>query len=915
MAARSLELHGQWVEAAEQYEAIGQQQPIPAALGQARSLLAQGEWEQVEKLLLAAQQAHAESAELPAELAAYYFRCGKYGDAARWCEAARKINDDQLTARYVGAELDRVQGRLDEATAGYHWFVDYYNQHDVSSPDELRWIGLAAGQYARWQRLPDQFSFLVNDLYPAAWEADPEYWPAHYEVGLLFLEKYNQADAQRSFQQALKINPHAAEIHVALAALQMQNFQYDAARASLARARELNPRLLELHQADADLALANFDLQGALAAVEKGAEINPVDEATLARRAAAYVALDGCPEDLTGTRLGGLLAEVDARNAHAGTFYLVLATRLEERRKFAAAERFFREAQQRMPQLPGAQAGLGMMFMRLGREAEAQRLLSEAFDADPFHVRVSNTLKVLDVLSSYATLETEHFTVRYNRKHDKVLAYSLARYLESEFPALCTKFGYRPTERSLFEVFCRDRNTDGHGWFSARMVGLPYVGTTAACAGKMVALTSPNDEQSPYHWARVARHEFVHVLNLQQTDFNVPHWFTEGLAVETEGFPRPQVWNELLATRVPRGATFNLDTINFGFIRPQTSADWHLAYCQSELWIEYLFNSFGPQAAARLLAAFGQTQDSHLALERAFNVPAAQIEAGYEKFLKDTAASLTVVDPPDPRSLAELQRAHEAAPDDGDLASRLALALIDRQDYPGAARLIEPVLAANPRHALACYSQARLHLVTGQTKAASEVLERGLAADNPHPRVLLLLASLQLKGGNLDAAAALYERGRAREPWQTRWQEGLVRCFLLAGQTEKLRTALEQLAQLDVDNLVVRKKLARLAIERQDWPETLRWARESLYVDVRDVEAHRWACDAALRLDEPETAAWELTFLGELAPDDVALHRALAAAAAQSPRADEVRAALDQIDARSADLRTGTTAIRIQWEP
>ena len=54
----------------------------------------------------------------------------------------------------------------------------------------------------------------------------------------------------------------------------------------------------------------------------------------------------------------------------------------------------------------------------------------------------------------------------------------------------------------------------------------------------------------PFNWARVMKHEFVHVLNLQQTNFNVPHWFTEALAVLNENTPRPEMWDRLLATRV-----------------------------------------------------------------------------------------------------------------------------------------------------------------------------------------------------------------------------------------------------------------------------------------------------------------------------------------------------------------------------
>ncbi|HZZ72874.1 MAG TPA: hypothetical protein VFE24_11535, partial [Pirellulales bacterium] len=134
--------------------------------------------------------------------------------------------------------------------------------------------------------------------------------------------------------------------------------------------------------------------------------------------------------------------------------------------------------------------------------------------------------------AGYAVIETDHFVIKFDRGRDELLAKYAARYLEHEvYPELTKKLGYVPPDKSLFEIFNRAKNTDGHGWFSARMVGLPYIGTVGACAGKMVALSSPNDAKQKFNWARVLKHEFVHVLNLQQTNYNIPHWYTEALAV------------------------------------------------------------------------------------------------------------------------------------------------------------------------------------------------------------------------------------------------------------------------------------------------------------------------------------------------------------------------------------------------
>ena len=98
----------------------------------------------------------------------------------------------------------------------------------------------------------------------------------------------------------------------------------------------------------------------------------------------------------------------------------------------------------------------------------------------------------------------------------------------------------------------------------------------------------------------------------QQTEFNIPHWYTEALAVESEGFPRPQEWNKMLLERVPaRSKLLNLDTINLGFIRPKEPDDRQMAYCQAQLYARYMLKRFGPDALIKMLDAYrrGLTTD------------------------------------------------------------------------------------------------------------------------------------------------------------------------------------------------------------------------------------------------------------------------------------------------------------------
>src|SRR5207302_4926159 len=164
----------------------------------------------------------------------------------------------------------------------YKQFVSYYNDHEkIDDPDAIRLIGLAAAQYARWNRLSQQFTFLVNDLFPEALQLDKNFWPAHYEAGLLFLEKYNQADAAKELQAALALNPQAAEVHVATGRLALQGYELAEAQTAVERALEINPQLISARELQADIHLANLEATKAIEVLEAALKQAPHREETL----------------------------------------------------------------------------------------------------------------------------------------------------------------------------------------------------------------------------------------------------------------------------------------------------------------------------------------------------------------------------------------------------------------------------------------------------------------------------------------------------------------------------------------------------------------------------------------------------------------------------------------------------------
>jgi cellulose synthase operon protein C len=890
--ARKLLLRGKYAEAADLYAPTAVKDPA-AAVGLARCRAAGGRDADAQKTLAAFV---GQSADVLAERAAMAFDRGEIENAKQWADEAIRLDDDSLLAHWIVAEIERVTGRLDQAAYDYLWLVRFYNTHDALPAESLRWIGLAAAQRARWNRLSDQFHFLVNELYPEAVKQDPDYWPAHFEAGLLFLEKHNRAAAARQFQAALEINPNAADVHWATALMMLEEREIDKAQASLDRAMEINPRLLGGWLLRADLAWANFQPRETLTLLEEKARpLNPVCEETLGRMAACYLLLDKPAKD---SRFARLVAEVTRRNPHAGEFYLALADQLNSRNRHAEAEAYYREAIRVMPQQVGPEAHLGMLCMRIGREDDARKMLKTAIEADPFDVRVKNSLEVLGVLESMKTLDTKRFAVRYIGASDNVLARYAAGHLERVLPTLGKRFGFTPPGKTLVEIFANAQGLDGHQLFSARMVGLPYLGTVAASTGHMVAMTSPGGSSAAQKmsWSRVLTHEMVHVVTLQQTQFNCPHWFTEGLAVWSEGGQRPELWTRLLRERLAKGNLFNLDTLNFGFTRPQSGGDWNLAYCQAALYVDYMLkrSKDGEESPRRMLAAYAEGLETPAAIRRTFGVSQAEFERGYAAFLKEAAAGRALPWPAE-RDFKQVRKAAREHPKDADAAAALAYAYLERGEARETLESAQAALQLRPKHPLAVFVVASLRVKASKPREAIEMLEGCLDRKSPQPNVLELLASLQFAAKKYDQAAGLYALGERLDPSDSRWTRGLAAVFVATNNHRAAAAALVRLAKADSDDAATRKKLAEMSLDDGDLPAAARWAAEGIAIDATDSELHRLAAESLARRNKYVEAIEEYETTIELQPKSLEPRLALADALVQVGQRAKARKVLEEL--------------------
>ena len=140
----------------------------------------------------------------------------------------------------------------------------------------------------------------------------------------------------------------------------------------------------------------------------------------------------------------------------------------------------------------------------------------------------------------------------------------------------------------------------------------------------------------------------------------------------------------------------------------------------------------------------------------------------------------------------------------------------------------------------------RLYLSIGDAERALELTEDCLDEQQPQRKLLALVAGMRLKGGDHVEAARLYGIGAQHWPHSDQWLKSLARIYMMTDDNDRLVPALTRLAELDSDNLTIRKKLARTALQQGNPDAVLHWANLGLQINVMDAELHAWRGAALL---------------------------------------------------------------------
>ncbi len=528
-----------------------------------------------------------------------------------------------LAARLSRGILLRTQGKYDEAEAEFRALVRRASSEDGPTAGILTLVARALVFLEEYHE--------ANRMFAAAIRADPQFLDAYLHAGMLYVEKYNYAEAASFFREALSINPASAVAYLGLA----RSKEIEGGRDALAlaeRALALNPALVPAYDLLAAVRLEADDPEGALAETDRALRINARSPSTRAIRAAVYYLQHRQRE------FDHEVERVLAYNPHCGELFLTLARFATTERRYQEAVGFGRRAVALSPRLWSAWALLGINLLRVGQEAEAREVLERAFAGDPFNVWVKNTLDLLDSMRSYRETVTPHFIIRTAASEHDVLVPYVSALLEEAYATLTEKYRFRPQGPIIVELF------PNHDDFAVKTVGLPGLGALGACFGRVIVMDSPSARPpGTFNWGSTAWHEFVHVITLQATDHKIPRWFSEGLSVYEERQARPgwgDDWTLGLLRDFVAGKFLPLDKLDAGFVRPETPDAVPRAYFQASLICQWIVERFGFEKILAMLQLYRENRSTREVLRMALGLTVEDFDRLFQESLRATLAHI-----------------------------------------------------------------------------------------------------------------------------------------------------------------------------------------------------------------------------------------------------------------------------------
>jgi len=418
---------------------------------------------------------------------------------------------------------------------------------------------------------------------------------AMYRVrwGRLFHERFNNTDAATLFQEALEKDPKNAQAYYGLALVSADGFDNKAIE-YVNKAMELDPKLADAHELLANLQLEDSDEAKAFAEADEALKISTESLDAMAIHAAIEILADRSPD--------AWFAKISQVNPNYGEGYALVAHHLVLNRRYEDGIAYYRKAIEADPRLWSAHSELGINLMRMGQEDEPRKQLELSYDNGFRNEETVNSLRLLDSYKNYVTFKDDTTILKLHKKEADLLRPYFESVLKQAIADYETKYKMKLPGPVQVEVY------PNHEDFAVRTMGMPGLGALGVTFGEVVAMDSPSGRPpGEFHWASTLRHEMSHVFILTATNFRVPRWFTEGLAVHEETEASPE-WGDRMTPDIVVAIRENkllpVADLDRGFIRPEYPNQVLVSYYQAGRICDYIKERWGADKLLDMVHSF-----------------------------------------------------------------------------------------------------------------------------------------------------------------------------------------------------------------------------------------------------------------------------------------------------------------------
>ena len=577
----------------------------------------------------------------------------------------------------------------------------------------------------------------ANNAFRAATSA-PSAKPL-YKVrwGMLFRERFNDKDAADLFNEALAADPSNALAYVGLAEVSSDGFDGKSDE-YIAKAMELDPKLAEAHTVAADLALEDARPDDAVKQADQAIALSPYEGGSDALDAMAIRAAVAELAD-KDAEAQQWLDKVRAVNPGYGEAYAMVAKHLVLNRRYNDGVAYYRKAVEADPKDWAARSQLGINLMRLGEEEEPMQQLELSYNNGYRDAATVNSLRLLDSYKNFDVFKDDTTVLKLWNTESALLRPYFEEQLHKAIATYTAKYDVHLKGPVQVEVY------PNHEDFAVRTMGMPGLGALGVTFGQVLAMDSPSGRTpGEFNWGATLWHEMSHVFILSATNFRVPRWFTEGLAVHEEGQADPEWANRVtpeILIAVKGKKLLPVAQLDRGFIFPQYPEQVIVSYWQGGTICDLIQQKWGMSALMGMVHSFADGKTTPEAIQANLHESPEEFDKQYQAWVDQTVGPEAANFDQWRSQLKDLV----AMPEGGDSDQVIAAAAKVIKMYP------EYVGDAN-----AYEIEATAQIAKGDKKGAAATLAAYKKAGGESPTVLKKLASLQTElGDTKDAAATL----------------------------------------------------------------------------------------------------------------------------------------------------------------